>query len=164
MNKKPTSSDGLSAAFTLLELLVVIAIIMLLSGILFPAFSYARNQAKIVKAKSDVKQLEFAWKAVLSDYRTWLTAEVTTGNDQEMIQANVDYLQKGNPKHVLYMEFPAGTTNFTDPWKINNYHFALGTDSITPKNHEKLFRDVGAWSYGKNKSATDIKNHVTSWK
>ena len=66
-------STGL-LAFTLIELLVVVGIIMLLMGLLFPAYIGVKQTAKKAKAKADVKQLEMAWKSVLSDYRTWANA------------------------------------------------------------------------------------------
>lgn len=153
------------SAFTLIELLVVVAIILILAGLMFPAIGFVRNEAKKTKAKADVKQIEVAWKAVVSDYRTWTAAGLGEGNDYSMDSGNISYLQGngGNTRKILYMEFPAGATSFLDPWK-NVYHFALGTDSISPPNDVKLYRDVGAWSYGKNSLASDVGNHVTSWK
>lgn len=153
-----------SRGFTLIELLVVIAIIILLSGMLLPAFSAARTSARKAKAKSDVKQIEIAWKAVLSDFRTWDAAAITAGNDFIMDGTRVSYLQGENEKKVRYMEFPDGTTVFMDPWKVEPYHFALGVSSISPPGHGKVYREVGVWSYGQNKSQADIANHVTSWK
>lgn len=164
MNNKNKLCFGAPFAFTLIELLVVIAIIMLLSGLLMPAFDHARTIAKNTKAKSDVKQIEIAWKAVVSDFRTWTAAGLVENNDLVMDAGNVAYLQMGNSKKILYMEFPAGTTSFWDPWGKVAYHFALGNGSITPSGYETYYRDVGVWSYGRNSSATDTNNHLTSWK
>ncbi|HEY5754047.1 MAG TPA: type II secretion system protein, partial [Chthoniobacterales bacterium] len=44
-------------AFTLVELLTVMAIIMVLMGILFPAFNSAIESAKKAQAKNDAIQL-----------------------------------------------------------------------------------------------------------
>ncbi|MEI6166106.1 MAG: type II secretion system protein [bacterium] len=165
MNKRISLRSDKLRAFTLIELLVVIVIIMILSGLLMPVFTSARTAAKNTKAKNDVKQIEIAWKAVLSDYRTWTLAGVAPGDDLKMDSVNVAYLQGqgANTKQVLYMEFPVGTSSFLDPWKVE-YHFALGVDSISPPGYGKLYRDVGAWSYGKNSSSSITTDHVTSWK
>ena len=64
--------------FTLIELLVVIGIILILGGLMFPAFSAAREFARKAKAKTDVKQTEIAFKAILSDYRSWQGAKNAT--------------------------------------------------------------------------------------
>lgn len=151
-------------SFTLIELLVVIAIIIMLAGMMLPAFSAARTSAKNAKAKSDVKQIEIAWKSVLSDYRTWAASGIDVNDNYVMDNAKVLYLQGGSDNKIRYMEFPSGTANYMDPWKVEPYHFALGYSSINPPGHGQVYREVGAWSYGRNISASDVTNHVASWK
>jgi len=159
------------SAFTLIELLVVVAIIMMLAGLLFPAFNHVREMAKKTKAKTEVKQLETAWRAVLSDYRGWSAiGAVPAGRDMD--SAAVGFLQGGNSKGVIYMEFDASSTNsagaFVDPWyhatraPNNTYRVALGAAGLITPPHGQVSREVGAWSKGKD-GAENTADDVKSW-
>lgn len=57
--------------FTLIELLVVIAIIGLLASIVLVSVNSARNKAKIVKAKAELKQLSTAVEMYYDDYNVY---------------------------------------------------------------------------------------------
>ncbi len=65
------SQQAAKDAFTLIELLVVISIISLLMGILLPALSRVRQQAKKIMCLSNMRQMGIALNAYLidSDYR-----------------------------------------------------------------------------------------------
>ena len=58
-------------SFTLIELLVVISIIAILAGLIVPTYLGVRQNAKKVKARSTVKNLETAFKEYLNHYRIW---------------------------------------------------------------------------------------------
>lgn len=54
--------------FTLIEMLVTISIILILAGILLPAFNSARAQSQSTKCKSNLKNLATAWANYGGDY------------------------------------------------------------------------------------------------
>jgi len=178
MSKNRLTPDSLrkDGAFTLIELLVVIAIIMILAGLLYPAFTAVRETARRTKAKADVKQLDTAWRAMLSDFRSWGAASASLSAGSFAIDSGkVNILQGGNNKGVIYMEFDGKSTNsagaFVDPWynaskaPYNIYQSALGDlgGTILPQGMgTTVMRDVGAWSFGKN-GVVGGNDDVKSW-
>lgn len=148
--------------FTLVEMLVVVAIIMVLLGLLFPAFSSVREAARKTKAKNDVKQLDMAFKGVLSDYRTWDFSGIKEQlNGIPMSGQLVSYLAGSgstpNTKGIAYMEFDGSSLNsdgaMVDPWystkKPNNFYYvALGAMGAVTPPHGPIARSVAAWSRG----------------
>src|SRR5438309_11253393 len=60
----PTDENG----FTLIELLIVISIIVILAGLLFPAFRGVQDQAKRTQAKNDLTQIVTAANAFYTEY------------------------------------------------------------------------------------------------
>jgi prepilin-type N-terminal cleavage/methylation domain-containing protein len=66
------------SAFTLIELLVVIAIIIILAGLLFPAYQAVQNQARKTQAKNDLTQIVNAVNAFYTEYGRYPT---TATND-----------------------------------------------------------------------------------
>ena len=69
----PTDENG----FTLIELLIVISIIVILMGLLFPAFKGVQDQAKRTQAKNDLTQIVTAVNAFYTEYGKYPTAAAT---------------------------------------------------------------------------------------
>jgi prepilin-type N-terminal cleavage/methylation domain-containing protein len=69
-------------AFTLIELLVVIAIIIILAGLLYPAYQAVQSQAKRTQAKNDLTQIVNSVNAYYTEYGQYplgITADTTYG-------------------------------------------------------------------------------------
>ena len=79
-------------AFTLIELMVVVSIIAVLISILLPSLAAAREQAKIVKCSSQLRQLGTAANYYASDQGGWVPGETGFGE------------VPGEGPHVLFAE------------------------------------------------------------
>lgn len=94
---KPTGQGMLERtphrrAFTLIELMVVVSVIAVLISILLPSLAAAREQAKIVKCSSQLRQLGTAANYYASDQGGWVPGETGFGE------------VPGEGPHVLFAE------------------------------------------------------------
>jgi len=118
--------------FTLLELLVVIAIIGILSALLLPAVNGVRKKGHEAKAKSELKALETAVKAYITEYAKLPVKDELQGKDdldtddtesKDVIQILIG----NNPRKILFLESQNEDGTFNDPWN-RQYKMILDTD------------------------------------
>ena len=130
------------SAFTLIELLVVISIIIVLMGLLFPAFRGVQDQAKKTQAKNDLTQIVTAVNAFYTEYGRYPTASATDvtfattpTNDQlfdvlrnNAAGSNSAIVASMNPRGIVFASPPSvkdasnprsgigSTGQYYDPW------------------------------------------------
>jgi prepilin-type N-terminal cleavage/methylation domain-containing protein len=99
-------------AFTLIELLVVVGIIVILAGLLFPAFNGVQNQARSTQAKNDLTQIVNAVNAFYTDYGKYplVTADTTYGPAGTANNVLLNVLRAvdttNNPRQIVYINPP----------------------------------------------------------
>jgi prepilin-type N-terminal cleavage/methylation domain-containing protein len=130
-------------AFTLIELLVVIAIIIILVGLLYPAYNAVQSQAKRTQAKNDLTQIVTAANAYYTEYGKYplVAADTTYGpagtlNDDlfytlRAVATGANAADVANPRKIVFISPPyvkdaanprsgIGTTTgpgqYYDPW------------------------------------------------
>lgn len=80
------SSAGSGRAFSLIELLVVIAILALLISILLPSIGRAKDQARRVMCRNNLRQWGFALQLYRGDFKDFLPTEGSSIPTPEDIQ------------------------------------------------------------------------------
>ena len=129
-------------AFTVVELLVVIAVIIVLAGLLFPAFKGVRDQSKRVQAKNDLTQIVTAVNAFYSDYGVYPisgTADKTVGpggspaTNESLLNALRGLDTTVNPRQIVFLSPP-------DVKDKANPRSGIGTD---PTNAGQFFDPWG---------------------
>src|ERR1700730_283040 len=157
MEMSPMTNEGRDA-FTLIELLVVITIIVILMGLLFPAFRGVQDQAKKTQAKNDLTQIVTAVNAFYTEYGGYPTSAATDatatygpgGNTNDALFNELRGISTTlNTRQVVFMSPPdvkdpanprsgigttTGTGQYFDPWGTA-YAVALDADydnQVTP--------------------------------
>jgi len=124
-----------NSAFTLIEIIAVISIILILIGLISPALSKARQQAKIQKTKAMIGSTEVA----INMYFT----------DQGSYPADLNVLKNKTNNMGPYMDT---NTDFNDPWGNPYLYTQPGTNNTNTFDLASDGPDEAA------NTADDIKN------
>ena len=166
------------AAFTLIELLVVITIIVVLMGLLFPAFRGVQDQAKRTQAKNDLTQIVTAVNAFYTEYGKYplpagTTADFPYGPGGTTNATLFDELRGTsvttlNPKQIVFISPPdvkdpahprsgigtsMGIGQFFDPWG-NPYAIKIDGDYDNQINPNP---------YSANAGSSPLRQGIIAW-
>jgi prepilin-type N-terminal cleavage/methylation domain-containing protein len=99
--------------FTLIELLVVIAVIAILAALLLPALAKAKEQAILVKCKSNERQQLLALTMYAHDNKDFLPDDTGTHQPWDLEQSAGDSLAQGGAPYKVWYD-PGTAQAFTD--------------------------------------------------
>jgi prepilin-type N-terminal cleavage/methylation domain-containing protein len=103
-----------SNAFTLVEMLVVVGMLSILMGAAFSGIGQARNQARVARANTEVRELINAWLSYEAAYDDW-PVEVS-GDEIEATAGSLKELLGENDEKVVYLNAQMSNGAFRDPW------------------------------------------------
>ena len=155
-----------NSGFTLIELLVVIAILMILMSLILSGVFAVKRFARAAAVRTQMDQVETAWKAYYDDYRAFPNSPAITVMDA----AALDILRGTdtvlNPRAIQYLDIDIEPgEDLVDFWGTI-IHVVLDTDNnnrVTVPG-EVIRRRVATWSYGPDGVwGSDKDDDIITW-
>ena len=148
-------------AFTLIELLVVIAIIAMLLSILMPALGRAKDQAKSVVCRSNLKQWGMIWKLYTDDYDSSFSNAVYFPDDYtdssyrrgQWIVGLREYIEADLVKILICPSASKEWGDTTTDFGATNYAYRSGA-WLAGEDAEAASYGFNCWSYNLNPTRT----------
>ncbi|MCS1410033.1 MAG: Type II secretion system protein G [Verrucomicrobia subdivision 3 bacterium] len=145
----PRLKRRLHAAFTLIELLVVITIIAILAGMLLPALSKAKEGARSVVCKSNMRQIAFGMFFYLDDNNEYLpwSGDVDRNLEPDWVWGGQQDVSPNNPSawaQHTYGFHPESGSVFT--YVTGNARMRL---NLSHTNEYKVYRCPSTGRIGK---------------
>jgi prepilin-type N-terminal cleavage/methylation domain-containing protein len=116
------SGNRSSNAFTLIEMMVVVGILGILMGVAFSGIGQARNQARVARAHTELRQLISAWLSYEAAYDDWPVQ--VEGEQVEASESALKELLGQNTEQTVYLNAQMVNGAFRDPWGTP-YRFRL---------------------------------------
>lgn len=170
-----------TAAFTFIELLVVIAIIIILAGLLYPAYQAVQSQAKRTHAKNDLTQIVTAVNAFYTEYGRYplVTADTiitttSTPNNADLfytlraVASGANGSDVANPRKIVFINPPDVKDSANPRSGIGTAAANLG-QYFDPWGTPYLVRIDGTYDnqlvnpYALNAGATPLQIGVIAW-